>query len=52
MDGKSHYKNHIHTFIIRKDFIDDNKMDMDIIKEEDEILINIHGLWHNKTIIQ
>ena len=44
--------NHIDTLITRKDFSKDKKIDINIIKEEDEILINIHGIRHHKTIIQ
>jgi hypothetical protein len=44
--------NHIETLIIRKDFKEEKKINIDIIKEEDGIIINIHGIWYHKTIIQ
>jgi len=43
---------HINTLITRKHVKEDKKTDINIIKEEDGILIYIHGIWHNKTIIQ
>ena len=44
--------NHIDTLISRKDFKEYKNIDINITKEEDGILINIHGIWHHKTIIQ
>jgi hypothetical protein len=44
--------NHIKTLIIMKDLKEDKTINIDIIKEEDGIIINIHGIWHHKTIIQ
>jgi hypothetical protein len=35
-----------------KDFKEDKKIDINIIKEEDEMLINSHGTWHHKTTLQ
>jgi hypothetical protein len=45
-------RNHIDTLIIIKYFKEDKNINISIIKEEDGILINIHGIWHEKTIIQ
>jgi hypothetical protein len=37
---------------MRKDFKKDKKVDINIIKEEDGILVNIHGTRHHKTTLQ
>jgi hypothetical protein len=52
MKKKNRMSNHIDTLIIRKDFKEDKRINIKIIKEEDGIIINIHGIWHHKTIIQ
>jgi hypothetical protein len=44
--------NHVDTLIIRKYFKEDKKIHINIIKEEDGIIINIHGIWHHKTTLQ
>ena len=50
---KNHQKwNHIDTLITKKHFKEDNKVNIDIIDKEDGIIINIHGIWNHKTIIQ
>jgi hypothetical protein len=36
--------NHVDTLIIKKDFKEDKKINIDIIKEEDGIINNIHGI--------
>jgi UDP-N-acetyl-D-mannosaminuronate dehydrogenase len=43
--------NDIDTLIIRKDLKEYKKIDINIIKKEYGILINIHRIWHHKTII-
>jgi hypothetical protein len=35
-----------------KDFKEDNTVDINIIKEEDGIIVNIHGTRHYKTTLQ
>jgi hypothetical protein len=37
------------TLITTKYFKEDKKFDMSVIKEEDKIVINIHGTRHHKT---
>jgi hypothetical protein len=44
--------NHIETLIIRKNCKEDKKINIDIIKEEDGIIININGIGHQKSIIK
>jgi hypothetical protein len=51
MNKNHQMSNKIDTLIIRKDFKEDKKIDINIIKEEDGILINIHGIWNHKIII-
>jgi hypothetical protein len=52
MNKNCQMSNHIDTLIIIKDFKEDKKINIDIVKEEYGIIINIHGLWNHKTIIQ
>jgi hypothetical protein len=42
----------IDTLITKKDFKKDKNLNINIIREEDGILVNIHGIRHHKTIIQ
>ena len=44
--------NHIDTLITKKYFKEEKKLNIRIFKEEDGIVINIHGTWHHETIIQ
>jgi hypothetical protein len=44
--------NHIDTFNIRKYFKEDQKININIIKEEYGRIINIHGIWYKKTTLQ
>jgi hypothetical protein len=44
--------NHIDTLITRKHFKEDKKVNINIMKEEDRILVSIHGIRHHKTILQ
>jgi hypothetical protein len=44
--------NHIDTLVIKKYFKEENNINIDIIDKEDGIIINIHGIWNHKTIIQ
>jgi hypothetical protein len=44
--------NHINSLITRKDFKENKKINIYIIREEYGILINIHGMGNRKTIIQ
>ena len=44
--------NHIDTLITKKDLKEDKKIDINIIKEDDGILINVHRTWHHKTTLQ
>jgi hypothetical protein len=52
MKKKRQILNHIDTLIIWKVFKEDKEININIIKEEYGIIINIHGIWHQKTIIQ
>jgi hypothetical protein len=52
MNKNCKISNQIDTLIIMKYFKEDKKINIDIIKKEDGIIINIHGIWHQKTIIQ
>jgi hypothetical protein len=50
---KNHQKwNHIDTLITRKNFKEEKKVDINIMKEEDGILLNIHGTRHHKNTLQ
>ena len=44
--------NHIDTLITKKYLNEDKKIEIRIIKEEDGIIINIHGTKHCKTTLQ
>jgi hypothetical protein len=44
--------NHIDTLITGKPSKEDKKVAISIIKEEDEILVNIHGTRHHQTTLQ
>jgi hypothetical protein len=44
--------NHIDTLITRKHFKEEKKVDIKIMKEEDGILVNIHGTRHHKITLQ
>jgi hypothetical protein len=52
MKKKRQILNHIDTLIIWKVFKEDKEININIIKEEYGIIINIHGIWHKKTTIQ
>jgi hypothetical protein len=41
--------NHIDTLITRKHFKEDKKVDINIMKEEDGMLVNIHGTRHHRN---
>jgi hypothetical protein len=43
--------NYIDTLITMKDLKEDNKDDINIIKEECGVLFNIHGTRHHKTTL-
>ena len=50
---KNHQKwNSIDTLITSKHFKEDKKVDINIMKEEDEILVNIHGTRNHTTTLQ
>ena len=52
MKKKRQILNHIDTLIIWKVFKEDKEININIIQEEYGIIINIHGIWHQKTTIQ
>ena len=44
--------NHINTLVTRKDFKEHKKVDINIMKEEAVILVNIHGTRNNQITLQ